>query len=352
MEPVSNNLVTNVPHFAVGISNALSNTSSLSSAALPPLWTAWIVFLAALVATFIASVMANEQDERLRNGTFGAIAGTSIGGLAALITSRHDLVILGFFGSAVGAVIGWGVILYLSRVARTPEGRDWLEYYVGGFKALRERIDLDDRQTLLSALAKWRVSFSKMIDEEKNEILALPHDANADFATKLVIRDWLVSSTEFFGLVFETFAKRPEYRSRTALIIFGMQNRNIRGRIWLSHIGSLHAYRPVDFDETSIAYKVAAGEIESPHFTTKEEAKQKGQERGREKYRPFYTYKLHKCAVLVIDWPDDLPESDPYVEVAIDVFRRDIGPAIEALLHHSSVPPSKLVNLDPLPESK
>jgi hypothetical protein len=105
-----------------------------------------------------------------------------------------------------------------------------LEYYVGGFKALRSRIDLDDKQTLLAAVGKWRVGFSKMIDEQKNELLLRPASAETDIAIKFAIKSWLVMSTEFFGLMFETFAKKPEYRSRSELIIFGIKNTKVVGK--------------------------------------------------------------------------------------------------------------------------
>jgi len=309
----------------------------------------WLVGAAAMLATFVASVMADEQNERLRNGTFGAIAGSSIGGIAALLTNQQSLLIVGFFGSAVGGLVGWVTILCFSFIARTTEGRNWLEYYVGGFKGLREKLNLDDQRTLLTAVAKWRHSFAKMVDEQKHVILLRPRDANTDAMIRLTIQTWLISSTEFFGLMFETLAKKPEYRSRTALIIYGLQNDVVVGRIWLSHIGSLHAYKSVDFDKTSIGYKILSGQIESPHFTTKEEARDQGQKRGRDNYRPFYTYKVNKGAVLVIDWPDDPTEKDEYVEVAIDVFRRDLGPAVEALLSHWSASPSHILGLSPLP---
>ena len=44
-----------------------------------------LVGLSAFLATFVASVMADEQNDRLRQGTFGAIAGGAVGGFAAII---------------------------------------------------------------------------------------------------------------------------------------------------------------------------------------------------------------------------------------------------------------------------
>src|SRR2546423_4784813 len=73
-----------------------------------------IVFVGSLLATFVASVIAEEQDQRLKNGTFGAIAGTTMGGLAALITQQKALVFMGFFGSTAGAILGWFIACVFS----------------------------------------------------------------------------------------------------------------------------------------------------------------------------------------------------------------------------------------------
>lgn len=40
------------------------------------------VFFGALFTTFVSSVMADEQIIRLRNGSFGAIAGSAVGGFS------------------------------------------------------------------------------------------------------------------------------------------------------------------------------------------------------------------------------------------------------------------------------
>src|SRR5438128_846716 len=111
-----------------------------------------LVGAGAALGTFVASVVAKDQDDRLRNGTFGAIAGSAIGGVAALLTNQPALLVVGFLGSAVGGFFGWLVYLWLSSRAKQPAGRLWLEYYVGGFKGLRDKLDLADQRVFLPAL--------------------------------------------------------------------------------------------------------------------------------------------------------------------------------------------------------
>jgi len=65
-----------------------------------------LVGWSAFLATFVASVMADEQNDRLRQGTFGAIAGTTVGGLASIMQKDGTLLLIGVFGSACGAIVG------------------------------------------------------------------------------------------------------------------------------------------------------------------------------------------------------------------------------------------------------
>src|SRR5258708_15662087 len=107
----------------------------------------------ALLSTFVASVMANEQELRLRQGAFGAIAGRSVGAFAAIVKNKPDLVLVGIFGSACGALAGWIVYLGLAIYAsRSKRARSIVDYLIGGLQGVRQRIDLDNEKQLLNAL--------------------------------------------------------------------------------------------------------------------------------------------------------------------------------------------------------
>jgi hypothetical protein len=102
--------------------NAAANPS-LAVPPLSPTFIYWAVFLSAFLAVLVASIMSDEQNDRLRNGTFGAIAGSSIGGLAALLTSQPTLLILGFLGSTAGALVGLvchHLLVNRRQIARGP----------------------------------------------------------------------------------------------------------------------------------------------------------------------------------------------------------------------------------------
>src|SRR5436309_8828151 len=122
-----------------------------------------LVWLTAFMATFIASVMADDQHDRLRQGTFGAIAGTTVGGFGAVVNKEPSLLLIGAFGSAAGAIVGWVVYLGLSILASRQWARRLIEYHVGGLKGVRERISLDERNLLLAALNVWSQNFRGMV---------------------------------------------------------------------------------------------------------------------------------------------------------------------------------------------
>ena len=53
-------------------------------------WLRMLVFAGAALGTLVASVMAEEQNQRLRNGAFGTVAGGFVGALMALLTKQDE----------------------------------------------------------------------------------------------------------------------------------------------------------------------------------------------------------------------------------------------------------------------
>jgi len=316
-----------------------------------PLTLAKMVFSGSLLATFVASVMGDEQNERLKNGTFGALAGTSIGALAGLMKGQQDLLVVGFLGSVIGAFLGWLVYLLLALIANSPKLRGILEFQVAGLKGVRERLNLDDQQRLLSALGAWRENFSRMMTDEKNRLLKIGSTGNSNDYAAVIIETWLVSVVDFFALVFETLAKKPKYQSRVTIIVYGIQADSILGKHWISYPGPLPPHKKTqEFDANSIGYRVLSCQVTSPYFTTNEAAKQHGQKRGDSSYRPFITFRLNSSAILALDWPEELNEKDPFVDVARNFFNTDIAPVIGEVLDKWSGPLQNAVGLQPLPK--
>lgn len=179
-------------------------------------------------------------------------------------------------------------------------------------------------------------------------MLAVPATAAANVFIQSNVQSWLSTLADVLALVFATLANKPQYRSRVAIIVFGREAGKVRGRIWLSHIGSLDPYRPVDFDETSIGWKVVSGLMVSQHFCTKAEAKQDGQDRGRQEYRPFYTFRLTADTAFIMDGPEDVAKDDAFVQVATNLVKANLGPAMTALLAHWTGNIAEQLKLGPL----
>lgn len=307
-----------------------------------------LVGLSAFMATFVASVMADEQNDRLRQGTFGAIAGTSVGGFAAVIEKEPTLLLVGVFGSAVGAIVGWVVYLGLSILASRKWARRLIEYHVRGLKGVREQIELDDRNLLLSALNVWSQNFRGMVLRETTLILGRSQSADYNDWITVAIREWLNSLIDAFNLVLDALAEKPEYRSRVTVIVFGTASGKTIGRHWISYAGHRQNHKKNEFGINSIAYRVLSNQLNSPWFITMESANQQGEDRGNPTYSSFFVYRLNDDAVLSMDWPGKILEQDPYVDVAKALVHLDVGPAIGKLLDTRTVPLAKEVRLEPL----
>lgn len=310
---------------------------------------ALLVGIGACLATFVASLMAEEQNQRLRQGVFGTVAGSAMGALASLLTKDNSLIVVGFLGSTVGAILGWLCSLLLSIWAATSEtGRTVLEYQVGGWQAVRRKLSLDNDHALQNALELWLQSFRRRTATQKESVLYMQRGPNTNSVIQMVLQEWLVSFVDTLGLLFH-IAKRDELRSRVTIIVFGKRGTDIVGKHWISDSGPLPSHNTLqEFNIKSIGYQVLTGALPSPHFATLETANQQGQERGSGSYRPFLSFRLDSNTILAIDWPADLKEPDHYVKKTKDLFQMDLAPAIGSLLSHWDGAPASAMNLDPL----
>ena len=251
--------------------------------------------------------MADEQNQRLRNGAFGTVAGGFVGALMALLTKQDDLVVIGFVGSTVGALFGWLISLLLSFIAATTQvGRTVLEYQIGGWQAVRDRLSLEEREPLLKALKRWSQNYARVMNRQTERLKGMESAAPRNQASAVVIEGWLVSIVEVVDLLFE-LGKKPGYRSRVTVIVYGRDSANkILGRHFLADSGRLPTHKTGrDFDDKSIGLQVLTGALASPYFTTGDEARAKGQDRGEQKYRPFLTFRVNSAAILAVDWPSE-----------------------------------------------
>jgi hypothetical protein len=292
-----------------------------------------LVGWSAFLATFVASVMADEQNDRLRQGTFGAIAGASVGGLAAIMQKDGSLLLVGVFGSACGAIVGWVVYLGLSVLASRKWARTLIEYHVTGLKGVRARIDIEDRNLILKALNSWGQNFRGMVLRETQVILTNAASGDYNEWVSVALRGWLTSLVDAFNLVLDALAEKEEYRSRVTIIVFGYRDDGESvGRHWISYAGDRQGHRKADFDKQSIAHQVLMGTRSSPCFTTLQSANEKAQNRGDKSYSSFYVFRLNDSAVLSLDWPKQIEENDIYISVARRLLYLDVSPAIGKLL--------------------
>lgn len=310
---------------------------------------ALLVFIGSAVGTFVALVLAEEQQTRMRNGAFSAAAGSAFGGLAGLFNDEASLLVVGFVGSAVGGLGGWLVHLLLSMAAASKRFRPLLEYQYGGIASVRQRLLLDEQELLLSGLRDWRYSFVRRVEMERSRVLEVNDPVERQRIAEMLVLSWLQGIIEVFGLVFD-IAGKTGYRSRATVILFGRDEEGqVLGKHWITYAGKLPRHKVTRvFPEESIGYQVLTEQVPSPFFFTAHRAMKAGVPREEPTYRPFYTFRLNQLAILAIDWPQELHEHDPYVVLAKDTFHGEICPAITDLLDAWQSPLSPLVELRPL----
>jgi hypothetical protein len=295
-----------------------------------------LVVWGAALGTFVASVMADDQSQRLRNGAFGTVAGASLGGIAALFADQKLLVLYGVFGSAIGASVAWLVYLMLAFVARKPAGRRILEYQIRGLSGVHDQLIADENTRLREALISWGANFARTIAREKDVLLLKGKSESVNTSISLAIYNWLSTIVNTFNLVLDAIAETPlDYRCRATLILFGRDDEGKHvGAHWISFVGRLSAHRATRFDASSYAAKVLAEELPSPYFTTAEEANKEGQKRGGvDRYYSFILFRVNDEAVLSVDWPGKLEEDDPYILIVRNLFHLEVSPAVGELLN-------------------
>jgi hypothetical protein len=307
----------------------------------------WLVGTSAALATFVASVMGEEQETRLRNGTFGAIAGSSMGGFAALLKNQPELLLVGVLGSTIGATGGWLIYLLLSWGATYPTGRRILNYQMGGLQAVLNQLRLDTIDQQMLVLRSWGEGFRRMVALQKQALLSGATDDKIELTSRSVIEGWLTSFTDVLNMIFE-LADEKDYRSRIAIIVFGSTNKGETvGKYWLRYAGKLDSHRDQVFGTTSIAYRVLDESLRSPSFQTFEDANTHGEKRPPgQAYKSFIAFRINSSAVMVLDWPG---ANDQRVDIAQSVCHQDLVPAIKATLDRWSKPLQREVELDELP---
>ena len=308
----------------------------------------WI-FFGSMLGTFSASVMAHEQTARIKNGAFGTIAGTAAGGIGAIIGQQNSLLLLGFFGSSIGAATGWLVSILLSYWAsKSSRGKSVLAYMVGGFEAVKGEIDSTQDNELLLALQRWSGHFVRSVTDQTYRVARLPKSGTTNVAIELLIRQWLASVVNVLDLLFP-LAKRPQYRSRVTIIVFGKERgtNDVCGKHWLFDSGHLGAHKTQrGFDNTSIGYKVLIGKLSSPFYAKADQPE--AQARGEQPYRPFITFRITDNVVLSLDWHEDLPVNDIFVQQTRSLFLGELCPEIKKSLDQWHGELADNVGLEPL----
>jgi hypothetical protein len=311
-----------------------------------------LILLGSFCATFVASVIAEEQNERIKSGIFGLMGGTGAGAIASLITSDNELLLIGVAGSAVGAVLGWFTSLILCAwVHKSETGKAVLTYLSTGFSGLRAEITLNERiknQNLqIDAIRTWNSYKSRTIQKQLTDILEIEKSIDRNAVVKIVVNEWLASVVNMFEFLFRLGGNSFQgYRPRATVIRFKQIEGNQVGNHWVFNTGGQRSFNTIKtFGENSVGYKVLTGELPSPHFDNFESANKTGENRGAiNEEKSFMTFYVSDDTILAVDWPSVLALEDSIVKTISNLFEDDICPSINKLIKNWHEIPQNSIN--------
>jgi len=320
-----------------------------------------VVSIAAALVTFVATVMATKDQQRLKNSQFGAAAGVSIGALAALVTNNSpSLVIFGALGSGAGAAVGWLVYLLIvifasrpGRPGRPPSARPLLRLLVDGLDGVEKQAVIDERRGIERGLDWWSDLFCNHIEEARAELEHTGRTGKVD--DRLVdstLTSWLYSMVDAFNLVMIGIKPDTLYGTRACLIVFGTEDDKPKGLYWIHYAATFKPHNVAKpFNEDSAAYRVVVGDDPSPMRVLAEKGKAPKNvvERSGSDYKAFTLYRVNDSVVISVDWQRDSIADDPYIDRLDRAIQLYLVPACSRLIECRTTPPQETLRLAPLP---
>ena len=283
----------------------------------------FLIFLGSGLITFLSTVLAQKQDERLKNSSFGALAS---GVITLIITflkkdnQQNDL-LYAFLGSAIGAFNGWLVYLSIAVMAflrynviipfielvahgldsmsdnivsyENAQSSDKLKYYLERLASeLNTRIGSLDNIAALDKVNEDKTDLAtrKMLLQQRKEFL------------ESIARFILTSIVELFNLVYGSM------RFRASILKFqytrDANGKKIyqEGRHWLYYYGSGQPFRKdKTFDQTTSAYDmVSTGDRTMELFDLSSD--KVADRQAADRYQYFSLFRLNDWCILTLDW--------------------------------------------------
>lgn len=320
-----------------------------------------IMFCGSLAITLFSVLSAKEQADRLKNSGFGALASSVISILITMLEKDKSdgtnvyLIAYTFAGCALGALIGWLVILWIVNDATKRKQKNSLvkiELLYTGLSGVKTEINRRERQNILEFLKEWNSDFENTLCKEMTT-------EGDNYSTN--IYTWLKINCDLYRIALKTFGKNindysiEDYQSRASLIIFGRNinesNSIIEGYHWISYEGVRPKFkRNTVFGVEHDAYKVITQEQPSifKHDPNNDKSPKRAINNNEGDYKTYLLFRVNDFCVLTIDWQSKIKDDDDIFDVLKSLFQKSICPKISEILEGKEVEILKTKNLIPL----
>jgi hypothetical protein len=298
----------------------------------------YYILWASAIATFLSTVLADDQAQRIKQGAFGAVAAGGVTAVVALIQKEGDTsvsyILYSFYGSTFGGFVGWLVFVFIAALTYYRYGvlMPFVELITSGFGKFRDQIILLENSPSLAKLQGWMERFERELRSQLYKV-----ELNTDFKNcsekqqllfyKQQVSIILMAAVEQFNLVFGTV------HFRSTIIRFpDITNKDENGchDFELSYYGTMKRFKDTPFDAESKAYMMATGQIKGKSKTFDTNDMNVPAREPRDRYVSFILFKLTDMSVLSIDWAQD--ETKQRLQTLEDRINESLMPLLTDLM--------------------
>jgi len=274
-----------------------------------------IIFWIGFFASFLATVSADEQNERLKNTAYGGITSTAVSVFITMLNNKDgslskDLILISLYGSLIGSFIAWVFFAIIAGyyVIVYNKTSSFIGLITNGLGGLKNEIIRKENQLDFEDLENWWSNLYRQFDELYSNISRLNMlDHDKQKLIKNILRYILSSICQAHNMIFRTSFMRA------SIIKFNLTAKKGEHWVFYSDNSSPPFVTSDLFYDNSKAYQLLASNKIS-ETTDMSQARQTGTVQVREdsdnRYGFFTVFKIDGNHILTIDWPKTITKNN------------------------------------------
>ena len=277
--------------------------------------TEMILFWIGCGASFMASLLAKDQNDRLKNSTFGGLVGTGLSALVTIVQKQNniDYILYSVYGSVFGTFFGWLVYACIAVMAyiRYNSPLSIIELITNGLQGIREQIISEENKRLLGNLDIWWKQFAMDFEDKATILLKFDYSTYSKEMMISIVKSLLTSVCKVHNLMYNN------NQMRASIIKFDANQFN--GKHWINYADFSNPLDMKIFDHVdssgkkidekekeSVAHKLLVNENEIYKYVDTKNNIDIQDRKSEKRYRYFSLFKIDDRHILTLDWPDDI----------------------------------------------